>query len=145
MFFNIRLETGKAEMLRAVLEGICYHLRWMLACQDKKIRTSQTIRFVGGGALAPVTCQMLADITGRTIETVENTKDVGAIGAALLAAAGSGALPSLTAAGQLIRVKDRYVPDPVKKAVYDRNYKVFIRLYESNRKNFALLSGREEA
>lgn len=145
MFFNIRLETGKAEMLRAVLEGICYHLRWMLACQDKKIRTSQAIRFVGGGALAPVTCQMLADITGRTIETVENTKDVGAIGAALLAAAGSGALPGLTAAGQLIRVKDRYVPDPVKKAVYDRNYKVFIRLYESNRKNFALLSGREEA
>lgn len=77
MFFNLRLETGKAQMLRAVLEGICFHLRWMLEVQEKKTKTSDPIRFVGGGALSPVTCQMLADITGRTIETVENTKDVG--------------------------------------------------------------------
>ena len=35
IFFNLRLDTGKTEMLRAVLEGICYHLRWMLECQDK--------------------------------------------------------------------------------------------------------------
>ena len=90
MFFNLRLETGKAQMLRAVLEGICFHLRWMLEVQEKKTKTSDPIRFVGGGALSPVTCQMLADITGRTIETVENTKDVGAIGAAMLAAVGSG-------------------------------------------------------
>lgn len=69
MFFNLRLETGKAQMLRAVLEGICFHLRWMLEVQEKKTKTSDPIRFVGGGALSPVTCQMLADITGRTIET----------------------------------------------------------------------------
>ena len=84
MFFNIRIGTGKTEMIRAVLEGICFHLRWMLECEDKKVKTSQTIRFVGGGALSPVTCQMLSDITGRTVETVENTKDVGSIGAAIL-------------------------------------------------------------
>jgi len=47
-----------------------------------------TIRFVGGGALSPFTCQMLADITGRTIETVNNTQEVGAIGTALVVAAG---------------------------------------------------------
>ena len=34
MFFNIRLETGKAQMLRAVLEGICFHHRWMLECEE---------------------------------------------------------------------------------------------------------------
>lgn len=45
MFFNIRLETGKTEMIRAVLEGVCYHLKWMLECQDRKIQTSKTIRF----------------------------------------------------------------------------------------------------
>ena len=38
MFFNIRLDTGKTEMIRAVLEGICFHLRWMLECQDKKAK-----------------------------------------------------------------------------------------------------------
>ena len=140
MFFNIRLETGKAQMLRAVLEGICYHLRWMLECQQKKVRIPQTIRFVGGGALSAVTCQMLSDITGRTVETVENTKDVGAIGAAMLAAVGSGEIKDLTQAGQLVRVSGRYTPDETNRAVYERNYTVFKRLYASNQKNFALLN-----
>ena len=54
MFFNISLDTGKTELLRAVTEGVCYHLRWMLECEDKKVKTSQRIRFVGGGALSKV-------------------------------------------------------------------------------------------
>ena len=145
IFFNIKLETGKAEMIRAVLEGICYHLRWLLESEDKKIKTADTVRFVGGGALSPVTCQMLADITGRTIETVESTKDVGAIGAALLAAVGSGTIESLSVAKKLVAVKDRYYPNNANRAVYDRGFEVFKNLYKSNKKNFAMLNGLEEA
>ncbi len=140
MFFNIRLNTGKAAMIRAVQEGICYHLRWMLECQDKKIKTSDTIRFVGGGAISPVVCQILADVTGRTIETVYDTQDVGAIGAAMLAAVGSGRYSSIEEASELISVKDRYFPDLKNKEVYDRNFKVFKALYKSNKKNYELLN-----
>ena len=143
MFFNLRLETGKAQMLRAVLEGICFHLRWMLEVQEKKTKTSDPIRFVGGGALSPVTCQMLADITGRTIETVENTKDVGTIGAAMLAAVGSGAFTSLSDAAKLVAVNGTYRPDPSTKAVYDRNFRVFRKLYAANKENFAILNRLE--
>ena len=50
IFFNIRVENGKRDMIRAVLEGICYHLRWLLECEMRKVKTSDTIRFVGGGA-----------------------------------------------------------------------------------------------
>ena len=60
MFFNLRTENGKRDMIRAVLEGICYHLRWLLECEARKVKTSEPIRFVGGGALSPLTCQMLA-------------------------------------------------------------------------------------
>lgn len=143
MFFNLRLETGKADMIRAVLEGICYHLRWMLESQDKKIKTSDVIRFVGGGALSAVTCQMLADITGRVIETVESTKDVGAVGAALLAAVGSGEIESLAVAKNLVGVTARYEPNADVKAVYDRNYEVFKTLYDANKKSFAVLNGQK--
>ena len=45
MFFNLRLETGKAQMLRAVLEGICFHLRWMLEVQEKKTKTSDPVSY----------------------------------------------------------------------------------------------------
>jgi len=141
MFFNLRVENGKSDMIRAVLEGVCYHLRWMLECEEKKVRTSDPIRFVGGGALSRVSSQILADITGHAVETVENTKDVGAIGAALLVAVGSGTIPSFSVAGDLVRIVDRFEPDPEKKAIYDRNFKVFKKLYQSNKENFAILNG----
>ncbi len=144
MFFNLKLETGKTELIRAVLEGICFHLRWMLECQDKKINTSKIIRFVGGGALSEVTCQILADITGRVIETVEVSKDVGAVGAAMLVAVGSGSLPGLSSFKDLIPVKKRYQPNMDNKNIYDTNYRVFRKLYQSNKKNFAMLHGMKK-
>lgn len=140
MFFNIKLDTGKTEMLRAVLEGICYHLRWMLECEDKKVKTSDTLRFVGGGALSKVTCQILADVTGRPVETVSSTKDVGAVGAAMLVAVGSGQIDSLSKACALVKPSGRYEPNADNKPLYDRNYEVFKKLYAANKKNFAALN-----
>lgn len=143
IFFNVKLETGKTELIRAVLEGICFHLRWMLECQDKKIKTSQTIRFVGGGALSSVTCQILSDITGRVIETIEDTKDAGAVGAAMLVAVGNKSLPDVASIKDYISVKKRYLPDLNHKRIYDKNYQIFKRLYQTNKKNFALMNGYE--
>lgn len=140
MFFNIKLETGKTELIRAVLEGICYHLRWMLEAQEKKVKTSNTIRFVGGGALSPVTCQILADITGRVIETVEDSKDVGAVGAAMLVAVSSGKIKGMSAVKDFIPVKNRYEPDMERKKIYDKNYEVYKRLYKTNKKSFAMMN-----
>lgn len=142
MFFNIKLETGKTELICAVLEGIGYHLRWLLECQDKKIRTSPTIRFVGGGALSPVTSQILANITGRVLETVDNPQNVGSVGAAAVIGVGLGVIDNLERVKEFVPATARFVPDPAKKAVYDKYYAVFRQLYKSNRKNFAVLNGR---
>ena len=141
MFFNIRIENGKRDMLRAVLEGICYHLRWLLESSEKKVKTSDTIRFVGGGALSPVTCQMLSDITGRTIETVNNTQEVGAIGTALVVAAGIKGMDVLELSKQLVKPNHIYKPNRENKDVYERNYKVFKNLYKSNAANFKGVNG----
>ena len=127
-------------MIRAVLEGICYHLRWLLECSQKKVKTSDTIRFVGGGALSPVTCQMLADITGRTIETVNNTQEVGAIGTALVVAAGVKAVDVLELSRQLVKINHVYTPNSDNKDVYERNYRVFKNLYKSNAAYFKQLN-----
>ncbi|MCI8504904.1 MAG: carbohydrate kinase [Lachnospiraceae bacterium] len=139
VFFGIRLETGKSELIRAVLEGICYHLRWMLECQDKKTKTAQVIRFVGGGALSPVTAQMLSDMTGRMVEVVENPQNVGAVGAAAVTGVGLGLIPNLEEVGAFISVKERFAPRPEEKAVYDQYYPVFKGLYRANKKNYHLL------
>ena len=143
MFFNISIETGKRDMIHAVIEGICYHLRWQLEAQGKKVKTSQTIRFVGGGALAPLTCQIISDILGCEIETVENPQNVGAMGAAVIVAVGLGILGSIQDASKLVRANAVYFPNPKDKPVHDRNYKAFKLLYKNNRKIFRAMNSIE--
>ena len=140
MFFNIRINNGKRDMIRAVLEGICYHLRWLLECVMRKVKTSDALRFVGGGAISPVTCQMLADITGRTIETIKDPQNVGAIGTALVVAAGIRGVDVLDFAREIVKADHTYVPDLRNKAIYERNYQVFRKLYKANDASFKALN-----
>ena len=145
VFFNIRVENGKRDMIRAVLEGICYHLRWLLECETKKVKTSDPIRFVGGGALSPITCQMLADITGRTIEIIDHSQEVGAIGTALVVAAGVRGVDVLELSRQLVKANHAYIPNPENKGIYERNYRVFKKLYKNNAKSFQIINGGERS
>jgi xylulokinase len=83
---------------------------------------------------------MLADITGRTIETVNNTQEVGAIGTALVVAAGIKGVDVLELSRQLVKANRVYAPNPVNKEVYERNYSVFKGLYKANAKSFRELN-----
>jgi len=140
MFFNVRINNGKRDMIRAVLEGICYHLRWLLECVEKKVKTSDHIRFVGGGALSELTCQMLADITGRTIETIDEPQNVGAIGTALVVAAGIKGVDVLAFSRQIVKASRTYVPDPENREAYEHNYRVFKKLYKANAAGFKAMN-----
>ena len=137
MFINIGLDTGKTQLIRAVLEGVCYHMRWMLEAQEKKVKTSDTIRFVGGGALSPVTCQILSDILERKIETVENPQNVGAVGAAVTAAVGLGVIGGINEASSLVKPNSSYSPQAANRGLYDTGFEVYKNLYKDNRRNFA--------
>lgn len=140
MFFNIGLETGKSELLRAVVEGCCYHMHWFLETIEKKLQTREVIRFVGGGALSPVTAQILADILQRPVETIPQPQNVGAAGAALVAAIGLGASSGFSEAAERIQADRRYEPRVESRTVHERNYQVFKTLYRQNKAAFAALN-----
>lgn len=139
-FHGIKLETGKTELIRSVIEGVFYHLRWMLECQDKKLKTSDPIRFVGGGALSPVCCQMLSDITGRTIETVKDSQFVGSMGAAAIIGVGLGEIESLDVLKDFIPSDKVYYPDMEVHKEYEPYYQTFKQIYKSNKKIYHSLS-----
>jgi len=134
MFFGLKLETKKRELIRAVLEGVFYHLRWMTECQDKKLKTNDVIRFVGGGALSDVSCQMLSDILGRKIETVKSPQNVGAVGACACAAVGLGQIKSLDDVQSFIPAEKAFVPDENVHKEYEKYYQTFKKLYKANKK-----------
>jgi xylulokinase len=141
MFFNISLDTGKNELIRSVIEGVCYHLRWMLEASDAKLKTSDVIRFVGGGALSDVTSQILSDVTGRTIETVASPQDVGAFGAAALIGVGTGMIPDIESVKNFIPAVKSFSPNAENKKIYDKYFKIFKSLYNDNKNNFKALNG----
>ena len=141
MFFGLKLTTGKTEMIHAVLEGVFYHLRWMLECESRKVKASGTIRFVGGGALSPVSCQMLADILGRPIETVASPQNVGSVGAAACAAVGLGLIPDLSRIRDFIPADRLYTPDMEKHAQYEPYYQTFKNIYKTNKNLYKSIKG----
>ena len=144
MFFNIHLETGKTELIRAGVEGVCFHMRWMLERQEQKVakyKKTTSVRFCGGGALGAATCQILADILQRDVEVVDSPQNIGAVGAAACIAVGTGMISSMTEVKKLIPAKTVYHPNKANKDVYDRNFKVFKNLYKCNKENFAILNG----
>ncbi|MGE4454722.1 MAG: FGGY-family carbohydrate kinase [Sphaerochaeta sp.] len=140
MFFNISLETGKTEMIRAVSEGVCYHMRWFLEVQEKRVKTLPIIKFVGGGALSEITCQILSDVLDRPVQTIENPQNVGALGSAIVAGLGLGLYRSVQEATDAIPKGNIYEPRQAVKEVYDRNYAVYKKLYKSNKKLFKALN-----
>ena len=140
MFFNIGIETGKTEMIHAVLEGVCYHLRWMLEAQEKRIKVADTVRFVGGGALSPLSCQILADILNRKVETVANPQNTGAVGAAIITAVGLGILKNLEQAAECIPAVKAYQPNSANRAAYDAGFRIFKQLYASNKNNYKCIN-----
>lgn len=140
LFFNIDVDSRSSDMIKAVLEGICLHMRWMLEATETSFKTSRVVRFTGGSAISPLACQVLADVLGREVETVENPRHVGAMGAAALMAVGFGLLPDIKDIKTIIRMRGRYSPNPANTAVYNRIYPVFQALYKDNKKSFAALN-----
>ena len=140
MFFNIGLETGKTELIRAVIEGVCYHMCWFLETIKKKLKTGDKVRFVGGGALSSVTAGILADVLQVPVETVPEPQNVGAVGAALVVAVGLGRIADLKDAEALIKPDRVFMPNPDVQAVHERNYAAFTKLYAANKTLFRQLN-----
>jgi xylulokinase len=138
MFFNIGLETNKRDLIRAVLEGVAYHKRWMLETIEKKIPHRDSLRFVGGGAQSGIWGQILADITGRQIEVTANAQNAGAIGAAIVCAVGLGLFSSFQDASPLIRVARVFTPRPEYQDLYERQFLVYKQLYPNTASCFIL-------
>ena len=141
IFFNLGVETGKRDMIRAVVEGIAFHSRWQLESIRRKVPVEGPLRFVGGGARSFQIARVFADVLGECIETTASPQNAGALGAALLCAAGLGAVGSLAEAGALVPAAAVYEPRLENRAVYDKQFAVFKNLYGDNRKSFRALNG----
>ncbi|MCQ2546855.1 MAG: FGGY-family carbohydrate kinase [Clostridia bacterium] len=139
MFFGIGIETTSADMYHAVVEGVCFHLKWQMEAMSKLVKPSDAVRFAGGGAIQDQTCQILANVLNKKIEAVKQPQNTGAVGAAAMIGIGLGEIDSVAAIRDMVEVERSFNPDPGAAKEYDRLFSVFKDLYKSNKQNFKTL------
>jgi xylulokinase len=138
---NVSVETGNAELIRSVLEGVAYNSRWLNEAVEKFVGGRvDNLRIFGGGAVSSLWCQIHADVMDRTIERVEGPLHTNLRGAALMASAALGAVDRAEVR-DLVPVERVFEPNPANRAAYERLYAEFPGLYKAQRKMFSRLNG----
>ncbi len=131
-FFNLSADHHREHLLRAVYEGVAYNLRWIMEVMERSFGHHQEVfRVIGGGARGAPWMQIIADVTGKRIETVPNPQEAVAVGAALVAAVGLGIYPDFAALKDVIEVTHAFEPRPGHAQVYDCLFSAYKKIYRS--------------
>ncbi|MEV6692696.1 FGGY family carbohydrate kinase [Micromonospora sp. NPDC051196] len=118
---------GPGFLVRAAMEGIALQVRDVLRHLPPAL-AGPTLTAIGGGARSTVFCQVLADVTGTTVEVPAGDPQAAPLrGAALSAWVGLGRYDDLPhAAGPLLTAARRHRPDPTTAPVYDALYSRYL-------------------
>ena len=131
----------RGHLTRAVLEGVAFGLKDSFALiQNAGLENIEQVRASGGGAKSSLWRQIMADVLGTELVTV-NTTEGAAYGAALLAGAGNGAWPDVeSACVATIKVTGRTNPDPQRESIYREMYGQYRALYPALKTTFNCLT-----
>ena len=127
---NADISTTRAEICRAIMEGITYEMRDNMEAITRNGIEIEDLRITGGGSKAPLWCQMQADIYQKPVSVLQ-TSETGCLGAAIYAGVGAGVYKSYEEAVDIaVKIKEVYTPNPETKEAYDRGFYRFVRGYE---------------
>ena len=126
---GLKLGTKKEEIYKAILEGICFEIKFNSEMLQQFGVEIKHIVAVGGGARSPVLLQIKSDIMGKTVKTLE-CPEAGTIGLAILSAVACGHYPDVsTAVENMVRVDKYYEPRQSHHEVYKEMYEEYRQIY----------------
>ncbi len=128
-FVGMTMDTTRADMTQAVLEGVTFALRDALEIARSFGVKIERVRLNGGGAKSPLWCRIVANIMDVKVDKINSAEGPG-FGAAILAAVGCGKYASVEeAAKKLIKVVDTTEQDEEIVAKYEKKYRTFKQIY----------------
>jgi xylulokinase len=126
---GLSLSTSKADVARAMLEGISMQMRWLADEVEQAIGVDfGAIRFVGGAAQSDLWSAIMADVLGRPVEQIANPRHANARGAGFMAFVATGRL-ALDELEALVPVKTTFEPSAETAALYTERLDVFRDLH----------------
>ncbi|MBI3786093.1 MAG: FGGY-family carbohydrate kinase [Deltaproteobacteria bacterium] len=139
-FLNMSLECGRAEMLRAVLEGVALNLRWLVEPMQAFVgRRFDGFAFSGGGAMSQQWGQTMADVMQVPVSPLADPRHVNNRATAFLAFVETGVL-GLDDIGSMCRTGPTYEPRQELRDLYDRRFEQFVAAFENNLPIFEALN-----
>jgi len=141
VFFGLSGMHKRADMWRAVMEGVAFSQRSCLdVLRGMNIAFNEMIA-TGGGAQSAFLRQMLADVLNCQVITVNNAEGP-ALGSAILAGVGTGLYQSIPqACAAIIGKGESHQPNKEHSAAYESYYKIYIELYDRISEQFKTLAG----
>ncbi len=142
---GLTVRHRRAHLTRAVLEGVAFGLKdGFELIQGAGLGQIEQVRVSGGGAKSRVWQQIIADVLGTELVTV-NTTEGAAYGAALLAGVANKSWPDTDAACQsAIRVESRVLPDTQASGTYNELYQNYRGLYPALKPTFDALAKMDD-
>ncbi len=128
-FIGMTMDTTRADMTQAVLEGVAFALRDSLEVAKTLGISITRTKICGGGAKSPLWKAIIANVLNLKVDVIESEEGPG-LGGAMLAAVGCGEYASVEEAAQkIVRVVDTIEPDPELVAKYEARYAQFKQIY----------------
>ena len=139
-FVGLSAVHTRAHMIRAVLEGVCYSLNDCLSVLSEMGVVADDMKVCGGGGKSEFWRQMLADVYGIPVSTVESDEGP-SLGAAILAMVGAGIYGDVCEACEtVVRTKETVTPDMNRGKEYKKFYGVYDALYGHLKDDFGALA-----
>lgn len=141
-FIGMSMDTTRADMTQAVLEGVAFALRDSFeVAKSLGIKIERT-KICGGGAKSPLWKKIIANVLNVKVDIIE-TEEGPAYGGAILAAVTCGEFTDVKdAADKLVKVIDTVEPEADLAAAYDKKYQVFAKLYPQMKDLFQVMAGK---
>jgi xylulokinase len=141
VYFGLSCAHTRADLARAVFEGVAFALGSNLAALEELGLASDHIRALGGGMRMPLWRRIFAAVYNRPLRLLERLSEATSCGAAMAAAVGIGLYPDYTTAAPLFAPPgEEETPDPETAALYARAVPLFQTLYPALADRFAALS-----
>lgn len=132
-FIGMHASHTRGDFARAVIEGITFSLNESVEIFRSKGKNVSKVVAIGGGAKSDLWLQTQADIFNADVVTVANEQGPG-MGAAILAAVGSGWYPSLSdCAKNFVTYTKTYQPIPENVERYRQLFNIYQQIYQSTK------------
>ena len=131
-FIGLNLATKRADMLRAVLEGVAMNLGYIVDIfRAGNVSFESGLRIIGGGAQSRVLRQILADACNCPVHTLQSTAEATSMGAAIIGGVACGMFPDFDVVDDLLKTSETVNPDPSRAEFYQGRTQVLVKAYKS--------------